>query len=221
MLDHKDGWNPEAFRGRYSEVLERYDYIIGDWGYSQLRLKGFYRDNHPKVNRDTAISGMVDYINEYCNFGCAYFVLHKLKESPQEGTFKDILIKEVPEPGLDDDLEQEDEPAVSVKELREPQAKGTGREHATKDRPVREHQSRNHRNKEGQGKKSHKEFQGRGQQGQPNNAKQNREHKDNRSNKQANQNKQDRPDKQDNQNRQDKQDNNQNKQDNKQDKQES
>ena len=80
MLDHKDGWNPEAFRGRYSEVLDRYDYIIGDWGYSQLRLKGFYRDNHPKVNRDTAISGMVDYINEYCNFGCAYFVLHKLKE---------------------------------------------------------------------------------------------------------------------------------------------
>lgn len=220
MLDHKDGWNPEAFRGRYSEVLERYDYIIGDWGYSQLRLKGFYRDNHPKVNRDTAISGMVDYINEYCNFGCAYFVLHKLKESPQEGTFKDILIKEVPEPGVDDDLEQEDEPAVSVKELREPQA-GTGRERATKDRPVREHQSRNHRNKEGQGKKSHKEFQGRGQQGQPNNAKQNREHKDNRSNKQANQNRQDRPDKQDNQNRQDKQDNNQNKQDNKQDKQES
>ncbi|MFD1904233.1 YutD-like domain-containing protein [Paenibacillus rhizoplanae] len=67
------------------------------------------------MNRDTAISGMVDYINEYCNFGCAYFVLHKLKESPQEGTFKDILIKEVPEPGVDDDLEQEDEPAVSVK----------------------------------------------------------------------------------------------------------
>lgn len=223
MLDHKDGWNPEAFRGRYSEVLDRYDYIIGDWGYSQLRLKGFYRDNHPKVNRDTAISGMVDYINEYCNFGCAYFVLHKLKESPQEGTFKDILIKEVPEPGLDEDLEQEAEQVVTVKEHREPQTKGagrdrdaaggSGREHATKDRPVREHQSRNHRNKEGQGKKNHKEFQGRGQQGQPNNAKQNREHKDNRSNKQANQNKQDRPEKQDNQNRQDRQDNNQNKQD--------
>ncbi|WP_083678165.1 YutD family protein [Paenibacillus sp. FSL R7-0337] len=234
MLDHKDGWNPEAFRGRYSEVLDRYDYIIGDWGYSQLRLKGFYRDNHPKVNRDTAISGMVDYINEYCNFGCAYFVLHKLKESPQEGTFKDILIKEVPEPGLDDDLEQEDEPVVSIKENRDSQAKGTGRdrdasggsgrEHATKDRPVREHQSRNHRNKEGQGKKNHKEFQGRGQQGQPNNSKQNREHKDNHSNrpnKQANQNKQDRPEKQDNQNRpdnnqnkQDRPDNNQSKQDN-------
>lgn len=125
MLDHKDGWNPEAFRGRYSEVLDRYDYIIGDWGYSQLRLKGFYRDNHPKVNRDTAISGMVDYINEYCNFGCAYFVLHKLKEAPQEGTFKDILIKEVPEPGTEEELEQEAaESAGNVKDHRESPSKG-------------------------------------------------------------------------------------------------
>lgn len=226
MLDHKDGWNPEAFRGRYSEVLDRYDYIIGDWGYSQLRLKGFYRDNHPKVNRDTAISGMVDYINEYCNFGCAYFVLHKLKEAPQEGTFKDILIKEVPEPGTEEELEQESaEPAGNVKDHRDSPSKGgnrdkdnaggSGREHAAKDRPVREHQSRNHRNKE-QGKKNHKEFQGRGQQGNQvgnqgnsNNHKQNKENNPNRQNnqnKQDNQNNQNNPNNQNNQNNQNKQD---------------
>lgn len=83
VQNHKDGWNPEVFRDRYSEVLERYDYIIGDWGYSQLRLKGFYRDNHPKATKDSTISSMVDYINEYCNFGCAYFVLQKSKDQPQ------------------------------------------------------------------------------------------------------------------------------------------
>ncbi|KAF9118414.1 hypothetical protein BGX30_004588 [Mortierella sp. GBA39] len=87
LKDHKDGWNLEAFRERYSEVLDRYDYIVGDWGYSQLRLKGFYRDKHPKATKDTAISGMMDYINEYCNFGCAYFVLQKSRESqPKEKT---------------------------------------------------------------------------------------------------------------------------------------
>lgn len=181
MLDHKDGWNPEAFRGRYSEVLDRYDYIIGDWGYSQLRLKGFYRDNHPKVNRDTAISGMVDYINEYCNFGCAYFVLHKLKELPKEGTFKDILIKDIPEPAVEDELEQDPaQPAAAVKEQREPATKsssnqaapardrdtgGGGKEHSSKARPAREHHNRNHRNKD---KKSGKEFQGRQQHNQQN-----------------------------------------------------
>ncbi|MDQ0496322.1 YutD family protein [Paenibacillus brasilensis] len=80
LQDHKNGWNPEAFRDRYSEVLDRYDYIIGDWGYNQLRLKGFYRDGHPKANKDTSIVVLDDYINEYCNFGCAYFVLQKSRE---------------------------------------------------------------------------------------------------------------------------------------------
>lgn len=78
IQEHKNAWNPEAFRDRYSEVLERYDYIVGDWGYNQLRLKGFFRDNHPKSTKDTTSSGIMDYINEYCNFGCAYFIVEKL-----------------------------------------------------------------------------------------------------------------------------------------------
>ncbi|MCR2802331.1 YutD family protein [Paenibacillus soyae] len=75
--ENRNGWNPEAFRNRYSEVLERYDYIIGDWGYNQLRLKGFFRDNHQKATKDSVYSAASDYINEYCNFGCAYFILEK------------------------------------------------------------------------------------------------------------------------------------------------
>ena len=75
IYENKTAWNAEVFRDRYSDVLERYDYIVGDWGYSQLRLKGFYRDDNPKAGRDTAYSGMMEYINEYCNFGCAYFIM--------------------------------------------------------------------------------------------------------------------------------------------------
>ncbi|CAG7640876.1 hypothetical protein PAESOLCIP111_04181 [Paenibacillus solanacearum] len=78
VSDHKSGWKPEAFRDRYSEVLERYDYIVGDWGYNQLRLRGFYKDNNPKASRDTTISTLHDYLNEYCNFGCAYFIIEKV-----------------------------------------------------------------------------------------------------------------------------------------------
>ncbi|MFD2328384.1 YutD-like domain-containing protein [Cohnella sp. GCM10020058] len=76
--DHKNGWNPEAFRERFSEVLERYDYIVGDWGYSQLRLRGFFRDPQPKAPKESVISHLYEYIHEYCNFGCAYFVIEKL-----------------------------------------------------------------------------------------------------------------------------------------------
>ncbi|QJD84190.1 YutD-like domain-containing protein [Cohnella herbarum] len=78
MHEHKSGWNPDAFRERYSDVLERFDYIVGDWGYNQLRLRGFYRDGHPRATKESVISSFVDYINEYCNFGCAHFVLTKL-----------------------------------------------------------------------------------------------------------------------------------------------
>ena len=62
---------------RYSDVLLKYDYILGDWGYGQLRLKGFFDDRNQKSTYETKISTLQDYLYEYCNFGCAYFVLKK------------------------------------------------------------------------------------------------------------------------------------------------
>jgi uncharacterized protein YutD len=78
ITDHRDGWNLEAFRSRYSEVLDRYDYIVGDWGYSQLRLRGFFKESNPKGTKESSISGLQDYLNEYCNFGCAHFIIEKI-----------------------------------------------------------------------------------------------------------------------------------------------
>jgi uncharacterized protein YutD len=78
ITDHKNGWNLEVFRERYNEVLDRYDYIVGDWGYNQLRLRGFFKENNPKATKDTSIACLQDYLNEYCNFGCAYFVLERV-----------------------------------------------------------------------------------------------------------------------------------------------
>ncbi|SMO83682.1 YutD family protein [Melghirimyces algeriensis] len=81
LINHKNGWNPKAFSKRYSEVLDKYDYIVGDWGYGQLRLKGFFSDRHPRATRETRIAHVEEYIHEFCNFGCAYFVLERLKPS--------------------------------------------------------------------------------------------------------------------------------------------
>lgn len=79
----KDGFNEEAFKARYSDILSKYDYIVGDWGYEQLRLKGFFDDNNQKASFDTKISTLTEYLYEYCNFGCAYFVLKKVKNKVQ------------------------------------------------------------------------------------------------------------------------------------------
>ena len=37
----RDGFKEDVFLERYSDILLKYDYIVGDWGYGQLRLKGF------------------------------------------------------------------------------------------------------------------------------------------------------------------------------------
>lgn len=80
--EHKDGWKPDIFKERYSEVLDRYDYIVGDWGYNQLRLKGFFREGGGRSAKDSAIASLQEYLQEYCNFGCAYFVLERVHGKP-------------------------------------------------------------------------------------------------------------------------------------------
>ncbi len=77
--ERRDGFNEEEFRSRYSDILSKYDYIVGDWGYGQLRLRGFFEDNNQKASFDTKISTVSEYLYEFCNFGCAYFIVKKVK----------------------------------------------------------------------------------------------------------------------------------------------
>lgn len=93
VRDNKNGWNLEVFRNRYSEVLDRYDYVVGDWGYSQLRLRGFFKEGNPRSTKDSIITGFEDYINEYCNFGCAYFILEKIGQTDRPDD-RDPLVEE-------------------------------------------------------------------------------------------------------------------------------
>ncbi|VTS12731.1 YutD family protein [Streptococcus pseudoporcinus] len=72
--NEKDAFNATAFSQRFTEILLKYDYIVGDWGNEQLRLKGFYKDSN-EVKKSNRISRLEDYIKEFCSFGCAYFVL--------------------------------------------------------------------------------------------------------------------------------------------------
>ncbi|WP_017472354.1 YutD family protein [Amphibacillus jilinensis] len=74
----KDGFQEKAFTERFSDILTKYDFIVGDWGYEQLRLKGFFDDQNTKASFDTKASTIDDYLYEYCNFGCAYFIVKRM-----------------------------------------------------------------------------------------------------------------------------------------------
>ena len=97
LIDYREGFKEEALTARYSEILSKYDYILGDWGYGQLRLKGFFEDTNHKATYDTKISTLQDYLYEYCNFGCAYFVIRKagkavvpIEETEQQAPEADV-----------------------------------------------------------------------------------------------------------------------------------
>ena len=82
--NYKEAFDLTAFHQRFSEILNKFDYIVGDWGNEQLRLRGFYRDEKAKENAEK-ISRLQDYLLEYCNYGCAYFVLEN--RQPKRASF--------------------------------------------------------------------------------------------------------------------------------------
>lgn len=74
----KEGFDKEAFLEKATEYFIPFDYILGDWSYGKLRLKGFYEKKHPEVKKYNDISYYKDYIKESCAYGCKYFLLKKI-----------------------------------------------------------------------------------------------------------------------------------------------
>jgi len=81
VADVRTGFDLTEFSQRYSTILSKYDYIVGDWGFEQLRLKGFYAEDRAGAKQNQ-IEAVQDYLYESCNFGCAYFILHNLDAKP-------------------------------------------------------------------------------------------------------------------------------------------
>ncbi len=77
VADVRDGFDFAEFSRRFSTILSKFDYIVGDWGFEQLRLKGFYAEDRAGAKQNQ-IDSVQDYLYESCNFGCAYFILHNL-----------------------------------------------------------------------------------------------------------------------------------------------
>ncbi|MCZ0717644.1 YutD family protein [Aerococcus kribbianus] len=76
-INYKDALDMKALSQRYMALFDQYDYIVGDWSFDQLRLKGFYYEEAQAGKLDQKINHLPDYILEYCSFGCAYFVLEQ------------------------------------------------------------------------------------------------------------------------------------------------
>ncbi len=86
----KEAFDVTVFNQRFSEVLTKFDYVVGDWSNEQLRLRGFYKDDRTEEKIEK-ISRLQDYLLEYCSYGCAYFVLEN--QTPKRASFDQKIRK--------------------------------------------------------------------------------------------------------------------------------
>ena len=80
IKEYKEGFDKETVESLLTDYFFDFDYVFGDWAYSKLRLKGFYKHDN-KLRKDYNDYNKVDdYINNNCAYGCKYFILEKLVE---------------------------------------------------------------------------------------------------------------------------------------------
>ena len=77
--DYREAYNQQKMAARFSDLLEKYDFLVGDIAADQLRLRGFYKDGTAGIARSNQISALQDYLYEEVNFGAPYFVLENLE----------------------------------------------------------------------------------------------------------------------------------------------
>ena len=76
-----DAFNPEDIKERYTDYFHDFDYILGDYAYNKLRLKGFCEKHNPRYNKIDDFSTKNKYVEELCAYKCRYFVLKRVKKS--------------------------------------------------------------------------------------------------------------------------------------------
>ena len=76
--DVRNGYDEEEFKSKFTDYFYPFDYIVGDWAYGKLRLKGFYEQNNKECKGYNNINNLKRYLKDNCAFNCKYFVIKKV-----------------------------------------------------------------------------------------------------------------------------------------------
>lgn len=80
IKEEKDAFDLEEVTAKVTDYFNIYDYIVGDWSYGKLRLKGFTKKNNKNYKKLNDFDNLDNYLEEYCAFGCRYFILEKIND---------------------------------------------------------------------------------------------------------------------------------------------
>lgn len=74
----RDALNVNELEEKLTEYFEDFDYILGDYAYGKLRLKGFNNKENKNFKSYNDIDKLDDYIVNNCAYGCRHFVISKV-----------------------------------------------------------------------------------------------------------------------------------------------
>ena len=77
IKNEKDGFDYDKLKEIFTDYFVLYDYVVGDWAYGKLRLKGFNNKTNKLYNKINDYNNVDDYLNKYCAYGCRYFIIEK------------------------------------------------------------------------------------------------------------------------------------------------
>ncbi len=78
--DYGDTVKTLDFNEIVTDYYDNFDYIVGDFAYGKVRLKGFYDSDNKNKKEHNDIKNVFDYIENKCAYGCKYFILKKIKK---------------------------------------------------------------------------------------------------------------------------------------------
>ncbi len=79
IIDNKNNcFNLDELKEKYTDYFYDFDYILGDYAYNKLRLKGFCDPKNKKCNKINDIREKDKYIKELCAYECNYFLIKKV-----------------------------------------------------------------------------------------------------------------------------------------------
>ena len=80
ITDNREAIDKDVLTEKITDYFDDYDYIVGDWAYGKLRLKGFYDTKNKKCKKINDIAGLKGYIENNCAYGCRWFEIKKIND---------------------------------------------------------------------------------------------------------------------------------------------
>jgi len=78
VKEYRVKFDRDLFEEKMVEVLEKYDFLVGDFSDGSLRLKGFFSDSR-RAPRSLKASSIEDYLKKSCAYMCPHYVVEKVR----------------------------------------------------------------------------------------------------------------------------------------------